>query len=208
MNVIAYRRVSTDQQGESGLGLAAQTAAVEQYAALHGHEIVAWEQDVASGGKDDREGLERALAQLAAGEAEGLIVAKLDRLARSIAQVDRILTLSTKQGWTFAALDLSVDTATASGRMVANVLAAVAQWERETIGERTSAALQAKKARLGGTLPGTRPAVQESVRERLKAMRSRGMTLKAIADSLQADRVPTAQGGRWHASTVRHVLNH
>lgn len=207
MNVISYVRVSTAKQGDDGYGLEAQRQQIAAHCEFKGWTVVREVREVASGGKHDRQGLQDALRSLENGEADGLVVAKLDRLARSIAQVDQILTLSTSQGWAFVAMDLSVDTSTASGRMVANVLAAVAQWERETISERTRAGLAAKVA-LEGPLKGNKPSVSAGVRGQIRTLRGKGMTLKAIADSLQADRVPTAQGGKWHASTVRWVLEH
>lgn len=207
MKLIAYYRVSTEAQGESGLGLAAQRAAVEAHAALRGDEIIAHVEEIASGGKADRVLLTAALECLKAGEADGLIVAKLDRLARSIAQVDRVLTAANKYGWSLVALDLGVDTSSASGRMVANVLAAVAQWERETIGERTSAALQAKKVRNGGKLKGSRPCVEPSILLWMQKRRREGWSYRLIAERATDVGLKTSQGGKWRPGTVKHILD-
>ncbi len=208
MKLVSYIRVSTQEQGESALGLEAQTAAIEAYANTHGHTIVESFSDVASGAKRERDGLQTAMDLCKRGQAEGLIVAKVDRLTRSLLQFAEVVEAARRQGWQIVCLDIGMDMTTPSGKAMAGMLAVFAEFERSMTSARTKAAVERRRVRLGGTLPGTRPAVQESVRERLKAMRGKGMTLKAIADSLQAERVPTAQGGLWHASTVRHVLNH
>lgn len=205
MKLIAYYRVSTGAQGDSGLGLEAQQAAVQAHALGRGDEIVKELVEVASGGNDSRILLGEALNLLAAGEADGLIVAKLDRLARSIAQVDHVLTLSQKQGWRLVALDLGVDTETAAGRLVTNVLAAVAQWERETIGERTKVALEAARER--GVVLGRPRDVSEELVAEIGDMRTQGYSLREIAEHLNETGVPTARGGaQWHPSTVRGIL--
>ena len=108
-----------------------------------------------------------------------------------------------REGWSLALLDLDLDTTTAAGRLVLTVFAAVAAWERDVIAERTSAALQAKKAaghRLG------RPVEQSSAaRERVRELRATGASLGATARALNAEGVATARGGRWHASSVRSL---
>jgi DNA invertase Pin-like site-specific DNA recombinase len=109
-----------------------------------------------------------------------------------------------RQGWALVALDLGVDTTTPAGELVANVMAAVAQWERRVIGQRTADALAAKKAqgvRLGG--PITTP---KHVRERVVALAATGASHAVIARALNADRVHTASGTTWHRSGVRRVL--
>lgn len=209
MNVIAYRRVSTDKQGESGLGLEAQTAAVEAYCEQHGHTIVQWYEDVASGGRADREGFQLAMDSLrlcARDVVGGLIVAKVDRMTRSLGQFAQIMDTSRKQGWELIALDLGVDTTTAAGKAMASLLAVFAQFERDMASERTKAAIARRRENLGGTLPGTRPAVPSSLRTRLARMREQGMTFRAIAARLEAEKVPTAQGGVWRPGTVKHIL--
>lgn len=208
MNVIGYRRVSTDQQGESGLGLEAQTAAVEAYAAQHGHRIVAWYEDVASGSNTTRQGFQLAMDALQRREAGGLIVAKVDRMTRSLGQFAQIMDTSRRQGWELIALDLGVDTTTAAGKAMASLLAVFAQFERDMASERTKAAVERRRVRLGGTLPGTRPATSSPVRKRIAALRARGLSLREIANRLEQDGVPTAQGGTWGPRTVKWVLDH
>ena len=148
VKAIGYTRVSTEGQAESGLGLEAQREAIEADVKRRGWELVAVVEDAGEGGGDvDRPGLRKALERIADGEAEALVVAKLDRLSRSAVHTGQLLDWFKEAGATFVAMDLGVDTSTASGMLVANVLASVAQWERDAIGERTAAALRAKKAR-------------------------------------------------------------
>lgn len=204
MRLVAYYRVSTGQQGESGLGLDAQKVSVHAHARARGDEIVSEYIEVASGGRDDRELLSAALDSLRRGEADGLIVAKLDRLARNVIQVAQIMQTAKKQGWQLVALDLGVDTSTPAGELVANVLAAVAQWERRVISDRTTVALEQARAR--GVILGRPVEIPSEVAARIHGERAQGSTLREIAAALNAEDVPTARGGAWHASTIRTVL--
>ena len=134
---VAYYRVSTDKQGQSGLGLDAQRAAVELHARSVGAEVVAEFQDVESGRKADRAGLAAALATCRAKRAT-LLIAKLDRLARSVAFISNLM----EGGVDFVAADMP-----SVNRLTVHVLAAVAEHEREMIAQRTKAALAAAKVR-------------------------------------------------------------
>jgi site-specific DNA recombinase len=155
--VIAYVRVSTDKQAESGLGLEAQREKVRAYCALHDAELVRLCEDAgASASTLDRPALAEALAELAAGRADALLVLKLDRLTRSTRDLGDLLDRSQREGWALLSVSESLDTSTAAGRLVVGVLGAVAQWEREAIGERTAAAMAALAASgryTGGTVP-------------------------------------------------------
>lgn len=203
MKVIGYTRVSTDEQGRSGLGLAAQRRALEDQALAKGWEVT-WMSDEGASGKNlARPALQRALAALKAGEAEALVVAKLDRLSRSMQDFTNLLQTAMKQKWALVALDVGMDTTTPSGELVAHVMASVAHWERRVISDRTSAALAAARERgvqLGR--PRSLPATSEA---RLHELRAEGLTLAATAEALNAEGVPTAHGGRWHASTVARI---
>ncbi len=132
-------------------------------------------------------------------------MAKLDRLSRSVADFAALLDQAQRGGWGLVALDLGVDTTTPAGELVANVMAAVAQWERRTIGQRTREGLAAKKA--SGVRLGRPPVLGVEVVQRVVQERARGHTLQVIADGLTADAVPTARGGAvWRTSTVSAVL--
>lgn len=206
MRLIGYYRCSTDAQGESGLGLEAQESAVRSYAAARGYELVAEVREVASGGKEDRELLAGVLASLRHGDADGLIVARMDRLTRSLRQFAEIAETAQKKGWSLIAADGSIDMTTPGGRAMAGMLAVFAALERDMISTRTREALQAKKRR-EGKLVGNKPRVDPVVVERIRAERAAGFTYRAIAASLEDDGVATAQGGRWCAGTVRFIAH-
>lgn len=208
MNVISYTRVSTRDQGESGLGLEAQTAAIHRYCHERGHTIVASYEDVGSGAKRDRRAFQHASAYLQRGEADALVVARLDRLTRSLTHFAQIMDTSRRQGWALIALDLGVDTTTAAGGMIANVLASFAEYERLLIGERIRDALAAKKAAHPDSLRRPHRSIPDVVRARIRELRGDGWTLQQIASLLHEAGVETAQGGAWRPSTVAWVLGH
>lgn len=164
---------------------------------------VVWLEDEGKSRKDiDRPGIREALSTLNVGEATALVVSKLDRLSRSLPDFARMLELSGKEGWSIAALDLNLDTSTPTGKLVASIMASVAQWEREVIGLRTKEALAAAKAK--GIQVG-RPASQDpAVVRRIRRYRRAGHTYRAIADRLNRDAVPLPGGGvKWHPNSVR-----
>ncbi len=206
MRAITYRRVSTDEQAESGAGLAAQTATLEAAATARGWDVVADLADEgASGGTlARRPALAEALEILETGGADVLVVAKLDRLSRSVLDFAQLSEVARRQGWAIVALDVDVDTTTPTGEMVANITSSVAQWERRIIGARTRDALAARKA--AGVRLGRPVTLPTEVRERIRSERADGRTLQAIADGLSADGIPTARGGTWRPSAIRAVL--
>jgi DNA invertase Pin-like site-specific DNA recombinase len=201
---LAYIRVSTNEQGA---GLEAQKAALDAWATRQGVELEYVSDEGFSGGNANRPGLGACRARLQhRGGPAGLVVSKMDRLSRSILDFSTIVADATRQGWSLVCLAPEVDLSTPAGRLMANVLMTFAQYEREMIGQRTKEALAIKK--LQGVRLGRPPAVPTDVRRRIAGDRAQGHTLRSIADSLNADSVPTAHAGRhWHASTVRYVLS-
>lgn len=199
---VLYVRVSTDEQSAS---IEAQREACTRLARRHGYQIVCEYHDENVSGAmaiDKRPALKRALTALADDQADRLIVAKLDRLARNVRvalEIDE--DDAQRHGWGILFGDMDVDTSTAVGKMQLSMFASVARFERDRISERTREALAVKRAqgvRLGR--PSTPPAG-------IVAERDAGSSLRAIADGLTRDAIPTAQGGQaWHASTVRKVL--
>lgn len=204
MRLLAYARVSTSEQAERGYGLEAQATAIREACKARGWELVELIRDEGESGKSlERPGLRRALERLAAGEADGLLVSKLDRLSRSVVDFGLLLEWFTEAELTLVALDLGVDTSTPGGRLVANVFASVAEWERDMIATRTKDGLAAIRAQ---GKPTGRPSVADDpeLAERIRAMREQGMTLQAIADTLTAEGVPTARGAaKWRPSSVQ-----
>jgi len=206
LRAIAYYRVSTDEQAATGNGLDAQAASVTAAIGARRWELVGTFTDEArSGGNLRRPALLDAIARLDAGEADALQLAKLDRLSRSLLHFAGITERAKRRGWSVVALDVDVDTTTPAGELLANIYSSVAQWERRIIGVRTSEAMQAMKAR--GVRLGRPVDLPADVRHRIAADREAGKSLRAIADALNTEAVPTARGGRWYASTVSAVLD-
>jgi len=141
---IAYLRVSTDKQADRGVSLDAQRAKVEAYASLYDLDLVEVIVDAGASAKTlDRPGLGKALAMIKAGKAEALLVVKLDRLTRSVCDLGELIPGPFAPGRAaLMSVGEQIDTRSAAGRLVLNVLASVSQWEREAIGERTSVAMQ------------------------------------------------------------------
>jgi DNA invertase Pin-like site-specific DNA recombinase len=206
MRVIGYARVSTDEQGMSGAGLQAQRQAIAAECKRRGWQLIETIEDRGYSAKDlRRPGVQEALRTLEGGEANGLVVAKLDRLSRSMLDFTGLMAKAQKQGWALVALDCAVDTTTPAGEAMANVLATFAQFERRLISQRTREALAIKRA--SGVRLGRPPTVPQDVVSRIQRQRQHGESLRAIAESLNRDEVPTAQGGgQWYAATVRGIL--
>jgi site-specific DNA recombinase len=144
---VGYIRVSTDKQADHGISLDAQQAKIAQYAALYELELVEVIVDAGVSAKTlDRPGLQRALGRLRKGQANALLVVKLDRLTRSVKDLGTLVEdyFSSNEIMLLSVAD-NIDTRTAAGRLVLNVLGSVAQWERETIGERTAEVLAHKR---------------------------------------------------------------
>lgn len=202
---ITYGRVSTGRQAESGLSLDRQRKDTAAHVDRKGWDLVTHLTDEGCSGRraDNRDGLSAALSMLAAGEADVLVVAKLDRLARSVIDFARIMQTADAQGWDIVLLDLDVDTSSAAGRLMVRIFAACAEFESDVIADRAREAHAERKAR--GQRHGV-PVLSDDVRDRIAAERAQGRTLKAIADDLNAENVPTARGGRWYPSTISHVV--
>jgi DNA invertase Pin-like site-specific DNA recombinase len=205
VRIAEYRRVSTEEQRDSGAGLEAQRIAIEGEASRRGWTIVARYEDTASGREMRRRpGLAHAIEAVESGEADALVVSKLDRLTRSVVDLGNIVRRAGDHGWTLVILDPAIDLSTETGRLLANIVVSVSEWEREIIGSRTRDALRVKRAQ--GLRLGRRPSVRDDVRERIVAARTAGRTLRSIADELTAERVPTGQGARrWWPETVRAI---
>lgn len=129
------------------MGLEAQRQAIEAACSARKWTLVSLHQDVASGKTlDKRPGLEAAMAVIRRGDASGIVVAKLDRLSRSVSDAASTIERAKREGWNLVALDLGVDFSTAAGEAMANMTAVFAQLERRLIGERTKASLAVRKA--------------------------------------------------------------
>lgn len=206
MKALIYTRVSSGEQGESKLGLEAQASKCSEYSDRQGLEVLEVLAEVKSGKSvKARPVLSEALARLKAGEAQVLVVAKLDRLSRSLFDFASLLQRSEREGWSVVLLDLGVDTTTPVGRLQAQIVASVAEFERARISERCREAAQAKKAR-GQRVGGTAITSRAVARRVVKLRHAEGLTLSAIAELLNSEGVSSARGGKWHASSVKALL--
>jgi site-specific DNA recombinase len=223
--VVAYVRVSTEEQAADGVSLAAQEEAARAYCTLRGLELAEVVIDAGvSGAKPlaERPGGARVLALVAGRKVAGVVAFKLDRLFRDAGDC-----LTVTRGWDAAGaalhlIDLggqSIDTSTAAGRFFLTVMAGAAEMERNLIRERTAAAMAHKRAQgeSTGTAPyGMRLAAdgvhlephpgEQRVIELVRALRAEGLSIRAIAERLTAEAVP-ARGGRWHPTTVARLLD-
>jgi DNA invertase Pin-like site-specific DNA recombinase len=206
MRVLGYVRVSTEEQSDSGAGLEAQRRAIEAECLRRGWQLLEVVEDAGFSAKDlKRPGIQEALRVLQEGDAKALVAAKLDRLSRSMIDFTALMATAQKQGWALVALDCAVDTTTPAGEAMANVLATFAQFERRLISQRTREALAVKRSQ--GVRLGRPTTMPKKVVNRIRRERAAGKTFAEIADRLNADGVPTAQGGRrWYPATVRYTL--
>jgi DNA invertase Pin-like site-specific DNA recombinase len=210
MKVIGYVRVSTEEQASQGVSLQAQEEKIRQYAALYDLDLVDVIHDAGASAKSlKRPGLQQALSLLDGGQAEGLVIAKLDRLTRSVKDWNTLIDGYFSKRHALLSVADQIDTRTAAGRLVLNVLVSVAQWEREAIGERTSAALQYKKSqgeKLGAPSLGDAEGETETL-VYVRDLRAQGLTLTAITARLNAEGIKTKRGGKWYAGTVKYLLD-
>jgi len=203
---ITYIRVSTQQQGKSGLGLEAQRAAISAYSS--GSEIIAEYVEIESGKRNDRPQLALAMAHAKKLKAT-LLIAKLDRLARDA----HFITGLMKARVDFIAADMPH-----ANKLTVQLMAVFAEHEAQMISDRTKAALSAARARgvkLGSPNPhaggqGNRAAARRrnaQARELAAALRDQGKTLIEIAAELQAKGIKTARGGSaWAPTQVARLL--
>lgn len=205
MRVIAYVRVSTIEQAESGAGLAAQRAAITAEAERRGWTVVDVIEDAGYSAKDlKRPGLGDALMRLKRGDADALAVSKMDRLSRSLLDFAGIMQRAQREGWALVALDSPADLTTPSGEAMAGVMAVFAQLERRLISERTKAALAERKA--AGVRLGRERVITPEVEERVRALRAEGLSIRSVAETLSGEGIVSPGGGPWQPSTLHRVL--
>ncbi len=207
LHFLGYTRVSKDNKNGIGVSISEQTQwlSVEADRRNATLELVNEGEGVSARKMANRPVLMETLRRLDSGEADALVVKKLDRLARNVADFLNILERSRKGKWALIIGDLDIDTSTPLGEAMATVGATFAQLERARISERTKDALAHKK-RQGIKLGRPRQLSQEVVAE-IRELRSSGKTLQAIADHLNENKVPNAhQGAKWYPSTIKNTL--
>lgn len=207
LKYVSYYRVSTVGQGRSGLGLEAQRESVRRFLASQSAMVVSEFVEVESGRKDDRPKLIQAL-ELCRQTKCTLLIAKLDRLARSVSFVANLMDGNVD----FVAADMP-----GAGRFMLHIMAAVAEHERQIIGERTKAALAAAKARgiklgkNGMVLAAKHKANAETFAIETGpfialARQAGASTTREIAEFMNSREIAPRQNGRWHAASVARVL--
>ena len=224
--VVGYVRVSTEGQADGGVSLDAQRAKLAAYCVALDLDLVCIEEDAGLSAKTlDRPALNRVLDALRAGRADALLVVKLDRLTRSVRDLgDLVDTYFAGGKWALLSVADSIDTRSAAGRLVLNVLASVAQWEREATAERTRDALshlRASGVQLGGAALGWAHtedtdaagrkviavvASEAAAVARILELRATGTALRSIVATMNAEGHATKTGARWHLTTVVRVI--
>jgi DNA invertase Pin-like site-specific DNA recombinase len=209
-SAIAYYRVSTERQGRSGLGLEAQQKSVQDFARSNGFKLVNDFIEMESGKRNGRTGLVAALKECKRLNAT-LLIAKLDRLSRSVAFIAALME---------ASVDFKVVDNPFAEKFTLHILAAVAQKEREDISQRTIAALAAAKRRgvklgkFGSNVLSKRNRIRakkfaQKMRPLIVMLEKRGViTIRAITDELNRLNIPTFRnsGQKWHLYTVHTLI--
>lgn len=217
---IAYLRVSTDKQADKGVSLEAQQDKARAYASLYDLELVELIVDAGESAKTlDRPGLQRALAMLKAGQADALLVVKLDRLTRSVVDLGKLIETYFAPGKAaLLSVGEQIDTRSAAGRLVLNILASVSQWERETIGERTSVAMKHKQANgeyIGGGAPYgftlvdgalVEDAFEQDVIRQARELHSSGLSLRKVAAKLAERGFNSRNGSLFQAAQINRMV--
>jgi site-specific DNA recombinase len=220
MKTIGYVRVSTDRQAELGVSLDAQEAKIRAMATVQSAELL---EVIVDGGESakslNRPGVERLLSLVNGGKVDAVIVAKLDRLTRSVKDLCGLLELFEKRKVALISVAESLDTGSAAGRLVLTIMGAVSQWEREAIGERTRDALRHKRSqgrRVGNIAFGSRLAAdgehlepepdEQAALGEIRRLRRSGATLRGIAVTLNDRAYRTRRGTPWRLESVARVL--
>ena len=208
--VVGYIRVSSKKQERDGISLLVQWNKLIAYCEAMGLELVDIRVDAKTAkNMKKRPGLDEAFAIITSGKADGIIVTKLDRLTRSVRDLADLTERyfgehATIHKCEFISTSDSIDTRTASGRLVLNVLCSVAQWEREVIVERTQEAMDELKEQ--GVKLGP-PACKGLVADRVVTLRTEGWSLRSIATILTLEGHPTMlKKPSWNQESVRQIL--
>ncbi len=220
MKAIGYIRVSTDEQVKEGISLEHQRAKIEAYCKLHEMELIGIEADkgISASTMKGRHGAWRVIEAVNLSKIDAVIVYKLDRFFRNAQEALSVASELNDSGVALHSVTERLDTQSAMGKFFFTIMAACAEMERNLISERTRDALRHKRAK--GEVFNHAPygyriddgKLVEDNAEQLRILimnkkRMNGMTLKAIADELNAENVPTKSGGTWHPQTVRSILN-
>ncbi len=210
--------VSTEDQATNGVSLEVQEERLRHYCQSREWQVVKiYRDDGASAKTLDRPALAHLMDDAKTRRFEAVLIFKLDRLTRSVRDLGTLLEFFERRTIALVSLSESFDATTAVGRLMMNMLGSVSQWEREIIGERTAVALRHKRdhlrvygetpygfKRVGDRLVPDGPEL--AVVKRIYGLRKDDLTLRAIADTLNHERVRTKKGRKWAAEQVRYIL--
>lgn len=220
VRAIGYVRVSTDKQADVGVSLDAQTEKVRAMAVVQGADLVDVLIDAGESARSlNRPGMSRLLALVDEGAVDTIIIAKLDRLTRSVVDLAELLKRFERRGVWLASVADALDTRSAAGRLVLNIMVSVSQWEREAIGERTRDARRHKRAirERVGTVPfGYRLAAdgvrleaddaEQAILSRIHDLNAKEWTSRRIAAELNRQGLRTRRGTVWRFQYVAHII--
>lgn len=217
---IGYIRVSTQEQAESGLSLSYQGAKIRSYCEALDIELLDVIADAGFSAKSmNRPAMQDIIKMIERKEVDAVVILKLDRLTRSVKDLGFITELINKTGVALVSVQDSINTSTAAGRLVLNVLGSVAQWERESNGERVKAAMSVKKSagQLVGSIPYgfdladdgvtlvENPNEQKAL-ELIRELRAKGLSFRKIANELESRGIETKKGrSTWQPKTISNL---
>jgi len=200
---LGYIRVSTVDQAVHGVSLDAQRATLQAEADRQGWDLEIYTDEGLSAKTMKRPALQDALARLDAGDADVLLAVRIDRVSRSVGDFARLVNRAERKNWQLVLTEISLDTSTPTGRFVANVLAAAAQFESDMTSQRTRESMQYRISE--GARMGRGSGLPTSVVERILADREAGLSYATIADDLNRAGIPASRGGVWYPASVRGV---
>ena len=219
MKAIGYVRVSTDKQADHGISLEAQAEKVRAMATVQGVELVDIIVDAGQSAKTlDRPGMARLLKLVDSRAVDCVIVAKLDRITRSVKDLAELLDRFNRRDVSLVSVADSLDTRTAAGRLVLNIMVSVSQWEREAIGERTKDAMahmKATGARVGNIAFGFQLGengqlvpnqAERDIIAKVRELQVAGYSLREIAAELNRQGFTTRRGSAWRHEYVAGIL--
>lgn len=219
MKAIGYIRVSTADQADSGLSLQYQESKIRAYCEAMDMHLVDVVADAGYSAKSmNRPAMQGIINQIKSKSVDAVVILKLDRLTRSVKDLGAIVELIEKNNVALVSVQDSINTSTAAGRLILNVLGSVSQWEREANGERVKAALSVKKAAgervgtipFGYTLADDGIALIENADEQntlkiIRKLRADGLSLRKIGAELDKRGIATKKGGNWQAATIKNL---
>jgi DNA invertase Pin-like site-specific DNA recombinase len=208
---LLYARVSTQLQVNDGVSLDVQERQLRQAAELAGYTEFELVREEGRSGKSitGRPALTAALKRLDTGTASALFVTRIDRLARSTKDFLGIIDRANANKWRLVMLDLNLDTASYQGRFVVTIMSALAEMERGIIAERQKDVHKDRRARgiKWGVDMGPKNRTSDEVKDLIKKQKDSGLSFHEIARRLNNNGIPTQNGGKWYATTVKNIYD-